>query len=129
MKFTTYILTALLALLIHSVVYGQEFPDHIIPITKDSEIIDFKMVDNALNELTKSVTNCIKSKQGDYNKCACLFPEKTENLETTINDALIKHPSWGESGKGLYYDDEVKKQSSNIFISNIKTQLVTSCKL
>jgi len=128
-KIVASISTTLIVMLFHSVVYGQDLPDHIIPIIKVSDISDFKRVDDALNELTHSVTKCVDSKLGDYKKCACLYPDKTKKLETTIKEVLSKHPEWGENGKGLYYYDEVEKRSSNIFISVIKTQLVTSCKL
>ncbi len=108
--------------------YGSSLPDHIIPVTEPSDIADFKIVDNALDDLTQSIGNCLESGQGDYEKCACLFPDKTNDLEVAIQDILKKHPAWGQEGKGLYYYDKVKKSSSNIFISAIEMQLVSQCK-
>ncbi len=126
--FRKMILLCTLSLLLAIDLYAGDLPSHIIKITEQSEVTDFKKLDNALDDLTNSVSACVDSGKSDYETCSCQFPEKLEVLQLTIDEVTAKYPSWGVEGKGLYYYDREQNQSSNIFISTISTHLIEQCK-
>jgi len=93
---------------------------------KDSQkILAATAINDAIDNISKKVIECMSKKLAPDNECFCLYPEDIKNFNLKVNNALIKYPEWENKIINWQLNDE--PMGYHLSISGLRKQQQMKC--
>jgi hypothetical protein len=125
MKLIKLMSIVLLSLFISNVYAEKTDENQRITLTDSKKIADATALNDAINSVSKKVTECVKTKLAPPEKCSCLYPTDVGNVKNKYEAALKNNPEWRD--KLVFWTASDKSMGYSLSFLGIRKQVEMKC--
>ena len=123
-KTTTTFSIGLLALCLSKTALAAE-KSETITLTDQKKIAYAAALNEAIDQVSKKVTECVEKKLAPSEKCFCLYPAEIRNVKEKYDVALKYNPEW--SDRIVHWTVKDSPLSYNLAFSGLRLQFERKC--
>ena len=96
-----------------------------VTVTDSKKIAYAVTLNEAIDQVSKKVTECVEKKLAPPEKCFCLYPAEVNKVREKYEIALKNNPEWRD--RIVYWTVEGNPTSYNLSFSGLRRQLEMKC--
>ena len=96
-----------------------------VTVTDSKKIAYAVTLNEAIDQVSKKVTECVEKKLAPPEKCFCLYPAEVNKVREKYEIALKNNPEWRD--RIVYWTVEGNPTSYNLAFSGLRRQLEMKC--
>ncbi len=96
-----------------------------ITLTDSKKIADAMALNEAIDQVSKKVTQCVEKKLAPQEKCFCLYPTEVSKVREKYEIALKNNPEWRD--RVIFWTIKGNPTSYNLAFSGLRRQLEVKC--
>jgi len=114
-----------LAILCLSLIANAAEQQGTITLTDSRKIAEAMALNEAIDQVSKNVAQCVEKKLAPQEKCFCLYPTEVSNVREKYQIALKNNPDWND--RIVFWTVKGNPTSYNLSFSGLRRQLETKC--
>ena len=99
--------------------------DETITLTDPKKIVYAMALQEAIDQASKKVMECVKQKLAPQEKCFCLYPGEVGKVREKYEDALQNNPEWRD--RIVHWTIKGDPLSYNLAFSGLRRQVERKC--